>query len=90
MTILNGGAEVPATNVSLTVLRDGEKVEDFPLAINLSLPTGETIVTDRYIPAEAWVTGTYTFQVTVSSVNQRDGSETVLLTIDVTDSIVVP
>ena len=90
VTILNGGAEVPAANVSLTVLRDGEKVEDYPLANNVMLSTGETIVTGRYIPADAWTPGTYTFQVTVSSVNQRDGGETVLLTIDVTDSIVVP
>jgi hypothetical protein len=90
VTILNGGAEVPAANVVLTVLRDGAKLEDFPLASNVRLSTGETIVTGRYIPADAWVTGTYTFQVTVSSVNQRDGSETVLLTIDVTGSIVAP
>jgi hypothetical protein len=90
VTIMNGGTEVPAANVTLTVLRDGEKVEDYPLANNLILPTGETVVTGRYIPADAWASGTFTFQVTVSSVNQRDGSDTVLLTIDVTDSIVVP
>ena len=90
VTILNGGAEIPAANVSLTVLRDGEKVEDYPLANNVILPTGETVVTGRYIPADAWTPGTYTFQVTVSSVNQRDGSDTVLLTIAAADSIVVP
>lgn len=90
VTILNRGTEIPAANVRLTVLRDGEKVEDFPLANNVILPNGETVVTGRYIPADAWVPGTYTFQVTVSAVNQRSGSDTIQLTIDVIDSIVAP
>jgi hypothetical protein len=62
----------------------------FPLASNLLVPTGETTVTGRYIPADAFTPGTYTFQVVVSSVSQREGTETVLLTVDVAGEIVVP
>jgi hypothetical protein len=88
--ISNPGREIPAANVSLRVLRDGEELEVFPLSTNLLVPAGETTVTGRYIPADAWEPGTYTFQVIVSSVSQRQGSETILLTVDVDGEIVIP
>ncbi len=89
-TLNNPGKEIPSANISLRVLRDGEEVEVYPLASNLLVPSGETVVTGRYIPADTWTPGTYTFQIIVSSVSQREGSETVLLTQDVADTIVVP
>lgn len=90
VTLQNGGKEIPAANVSLRVLRDGVEVETFPLASNLLVPTGETAVTGRYIPADAWSSGTYTFEVIVSAVSQREGTETILLTMSVPGEIVVP
>jgi hypothetical protein len=86
----NPGREIPAANVSLVVLRDGQEIENFPIASNLLVQTGEATVTARYIPEDAWTPGTYTFQVVVSSVSQREGTETVLLTVDVDGEIVIP
>jgi hypothetical protein len=88
--INNPGREIPAANVSLIVLRDGQEIEIFPLASNLLVQTGEATVSGRYIPEDAWSSGTYTFQVVVSSVSQREGTETVLLTVEVDGEIVIP
>lgn len=88
VTITNAGSPIPTANVTLKVMRDGEPVEDYPLAQNQALLTGDTTVSQRYLPATGWQSGTYTFQVEVASVN--DGVQTVLITADATDTIVVP
>jgi hypothetical protein len=90
VTLNNGGQQLPASDVTMTVMRDGKEVEQFPLATNQVLPNGTTELTARYIPEKAWESGTYTFTITVSAVDPNGGTETVLTTYEVEDTIVVP
>lgn len=87
---VNDGPDIPAAAVTLVVLRDGVEVEAFPLESSLPLPNGETELTARYIPAEDWNRGTYTFQLEVVAVDRQGETETVLLVEDISDTIVVP
>lgn len=86
----NGGQQVPASNVTLDVMRDGEAVESFPLATKQVLLSGENVISARYIPAEAWESGTYTFTLKVSAVDPNGGQETILLDEALDATIVVP
>ncbi len=88
ITINNAGANIPTAKVILRVSKDGKSVEDYPLAQNQALPNGQTDITQRYLPAKGWEKGSYTFEVVVSSVS--NGTETVLTTIPVKNTIVVP
>lgn len=90
VTLNNGGQVIPASKVSLEVLHDGELVESFPLATNQVLLSGENALTARYIPAEMWESGTYTFRLVVSAVDPNGGQETILLTEDLEPTITVP
>lgn len=56
-----------STVLTLSVFHDGEHVEDFVLADNLSLPIGTTSVSQRYLPATDWESGTYTFSLKLES-----------------------
>lgn len=73
--VVNGTA-YRATRLTLSVSRDGELVEDFVLAENLALNQGTTTVTQRYLPATSWESGTYTFSLKLES---TDGGATNLL-----------
>ena len=86
----NGGQQIPASNVMLEVMRDGELVEEYPLATNQVLLSGENHYTDRYIPAEMWESGTYTFNLVVSAVDPTGGQETILLDEELDATIEVP
>lgn len=86
----NAGNEIPAAEVVLIILRDGELVEEFPLESNLRLPAGETTVDGRYIPANDWETGTYTFQMEVTTVDRQGENATTILVVDATDEIIIP
>lgn len=68
---------IRSTRLTLTVYHNGEFLEDFVLAENLSLETGTTTVSQRYIPIENWQSGTYTFDLKVES--SGAGSEGILL-----------
>ena len=86
----NGGQQIPATNATLEVMRDGELVEEYPLATNQVLLNGENQFTDRYIPAKMWESGTYTFNLVVSAVDPNGGQETILLDEELDATIEVP
>lgn len=58
-----------SSRLTLSVYHNGEFVEDFVLADNLSLPIGSTTVSQRYIPATSWESGTYSFSLKLESVN---------------------
>lgn len=87
-TITNNAQGIPTANVTLNVQRDGQEVESYPLAQNQALHAGSTDFTQRYIPIDGWQSGTYTFQLVITSVSGR--TETVLTKVDVDDVIVVP
>lgn len=56
-----------STRLTMSVYRDGELVEDFVLAENLSLAEGTTTVSQRYLPETNWESGTYTFSLRLDS-----------------------
>lgn len=69
-------ANYPSTRLSLSVYHNGEHVEDFVLADNLSLSQGVTSVSQRYLPATNWESGEYTFSLKLDS---TEGGQTSLL-----------
>jgi hypothetical protein len=89
-TITNTGD--PATNarVVLHAVRDGSPVEDFTLASSLALPTGDTVVQGRYLPADGWSSGTWTFTLTLEAVDAATGQARPLDATTLGEPIVVP
>ncbi len=90
VTLSNGGQQIPASNITLEVMRDGEQVDTFPLATNQVLLSGENQFVTRYIPADMWQSGEYTFSIKVSAVDPNGGQETILLDEELDATIVVP
>lgn len=90
VTLNNGGQQIPASNVTLEVMRDGEQVDSFPLATNQVLLNGENQFVTRYLPADMWKSGEYTFSIKVSAVDPNGGQETVLLDEELDATIEVP
>ena len=89
-TIANGGAVIPNARLTVHVMKDGEEVESFPLIPSLSLAQGETAIEQRYIPLSGFTSGTWTFSLTLESVDPSSSSATVILTQDLEDSLVIP
>lgn len=90
VTLDNGGGHIPAANVTLEVSRDGNVVEEYPLATNQVLVSGENVLTDRYIPSDPWESGTYTFRIIVYAVDPNGGQQTELLNEPLDVELVVP
>lgn len=89
LVLFNDYQQTPV-NVVLEIYRDGELVEDIALATNQIFLHGENTYTTRYLPAEGWESGTYTFSVRVDAVNPETNQATVLLNEDLDAEIVVP
>jgi hypothetical protein len=89
LTIENHDVPVEGVRVVLAVERDGEPVEEFPLASAVTLQQGETSMEQRYIPIEGWSPGEWTFAVTLHATDPRTGSESTLLTMEIDDTITV-
>lgn len=67
-----------STRLTLSVYHNGEFVEDFVLAENLAITVGQpTTVTQRYLPATSWETGTYSFSLKLEST--EGGTASILL-----------
>lgn len=88
--IANSGAPVGNARVVLHVQRDGTAVEDFPLASSLALPTGETDVAQRFVPSGGWVSGAYTFGLTLETVDAASGVAVVVADSAIDGVVVVP
>jgi hypothetical protein len=82
LTVTNPGEPIANAEVILDVARDGEPVETFPLGPAFSLPQGETVVTQRYVPPTGWEDGTWTFTVRVNAVDPSTGTATTIATLD--------
>ena len=89
LTILNEDQQIPV-NILLGVYRDGELVEEAPLATNQVMVPGENTITVRYLPEDTWQSGTYTFDVTVIAVDPETNQETILLAEEIDTEILVP
>ncbi len=66
--IANTGEPIANAQLSLIASVDGNEVERFPISQSLSLPTGDTPVTTRYIPATGWTSGAWTFELLLETV----------------------
>jgi hypothetical protein len=79
LTIDNPTEAIPNAQVVLRASKDGEAVEDFPLATAIELGSGTTTLQYRYIPATGWTEGTWTFEVIVERVDTASGIAEVLV-----------
>jgi hypothetical protein len=88
--IENTGNHISRSRVMLAVSHNGELVEEFEVDDNLPLPVGTTSVEDRYIPPTGWESGTWTFSITVHSINTNANVETVVINAEDVATIEVP
>ena len=89
-TIVNGSAPISNARLTIHALQDGKEVESFPLIPSLSLAQGETPIQQRYIPGTGFTKGTWSFLLTLESVDPASGAATLLLTQEIEQTIVVP
>jgi hypothetical protein len=89
VSISNGGAAIPTATVRLHVFHDGDEVEVYPLSTNQAIPAGDSTISQRYIPADDWQPGAYTFAVEIVAVDSSTGTETAIGTVPSNDTITV-
>jgi hypothetical protein len=87
--IFNNGDPATGVQLSLVAYLDGEEVERFPINQSLSLPTGETPITTRYIPATGFTSGEWTFELLLETVTPG-GAAVVAARIEIETTIEVP
>jgi hypothetical protein len=87
---IGAGTPLPSVKVTLHVSRDGELVEDYQMSASLAVPADGIAIQQRYIPAEGWQPGTYTFALTVEAVDLATGQSTLLQTVESASDVVVP
>ena len=75
--VINRGEDIPSARIVLNVTRDGELVEEFIMADNVPLPSGDSTFSQRYIPLQGFQTGTWGFVLRVESLDSA-GVATVL------------
>jgi hypothetical protein len=91
VTVGNSGNPATGAIVTLVVYRDGELVDQHVLANSLTLQNGQTVIDQPYIPADgAWPSGTYTFEVALSTTDPSSGATTAIGTYRVGEQIVIP
>jgi hypothetical protein len=85
----NTGEPVENAELNIAAYRDGELIENFVLLSPLSLPTGETPVHSRYIPADGFAAGSWTFTISVQVRDTSTGVATVLATVSTPAPLVI-
>jgi hypothetical protein len=88
-TVVNNGDPATGVQLSLIAKLNGEEVERFPINQSLSLPTGETPITTRYIPATGFTSGEWTFELLLETVTPG-GAAVVAARIEIETTIEVP
>jgi len=88
--ITNTGAPIANARLTLHVTRNDKVVEDYSLSSSLALPTGDTAIQSRYIPAAGWKSGTWAFTLTLETVDPATGVNVVVGSTDLGGPIVVP
>lgn len=90
LTIVNSGAVLNNANVVLHVHHDGELVEDFSLGSTMNIASGESTISQRYIPADGFSSGEWSFMLSIETVDPQSGATTLVLEIPLPDTITVP
>jgi hypothetical protein len=89
--IVNNGPIIQSSKLTLIVTKDGQPLEEFVLADNLTLnPQGTTTITQRYLPITGWESGSYGFSLKLESVDPGSGAVSLLLQSDNVATIDVP
>lgn len=78
--IVNSGEPANGVQLSLIAFLNGEEVERFPINQSLSLPTGETPITTRYIPATGFTEGEWSFELVLETVTPNGAAVVVART----------
>ncbi|MGN6484105.1 MAG: hypothetical protein ACTHMX_06855 [Thermomicrobiales bacterium] len=86
--VSNSGDPIANGQLSLIAKKDGKEVERFPISQSLSVPTGDTPVSTRYIPAEGFTTGTWTFELLLETTD--GGAALVLAQQPIDGQVVIP
>ena len=89
-TLENTGDAVEDAELSLQAKKDGKLVENYVLVSPLSLPQGETSVSNRYLPMDGWSAGTWSFTLSVQINDRQTGVSTVLSSTSLGDPIEIP
>lgn len=89
-TIANTGGVLNNANVVLHVQHDGELVEDFSLGSAMNIGSGETEISQRYIPADGFSSGEWSFTLSIETVDPQSGATTLVLEVPLSDAIIVP
>jgi len=87
---VNGGQPVSNARLTVHAQKDGKDVESFQLIPSLSLVQGETAIEQRYIPGTGFTTGTWSFSLTLESIDPATGAASLLLEQEIGKTIVVP
>ncbi|MGN6031362.1 MAG: WxL protein peptidoglycan domain-containing protein [Thermomicrobiales bacterium] len=87
--VSNSGDPIANGQLSLIAKKDGKEVERFPISQSLSVPTGDTPVSTRYIPAEGFTTGTWTFELLLETTDSS-GAALVLAQQPIDGQVVIP
>jgi hypothetical protein len=90
VTISNTGELIADAQLSLQVTHNGVLVENYVIVSPLSLPTGDTPVSSRYIPVDGWSSGEWSFTLSVQVLDRSTGVATVLATSALGEPVVVP
>lgn len=90
VSIMNGGGPLSGARLTLHVERDGEPVEDLPLATAMVVASGATEIAQRYVPLGRWEPGDYTFSATLEATDLTTGQITLLDSADAAAPVSVP
>ena len=90
LTITNTGAVLPNADIVLHVYHEGELVEDFNLGSNMNMSGGETEISQRYIPADGFASGEWSFTVSIQTVDPQSGATTLVVEMPLPDTVSVP
>lgn len=88
--ITNRADAVPSSTLTLTVLHDGEAVEQLPIGQSVALLTSETSLQYRYVPSEGWQSGVYSFELTLEATDPNTGTTLLLDTFTLADAVTIP
>ena len=86
----NPGQDIREATVVLSIFCNGVKVEDYPITVGAPLLAGPSTVAARYIPPTGWQPGTYTFSITLASIDPVSGRLVELAVLESPDTVVIP
>lgn len=90
VTLDNTGEPLTNANVILHVFHNGELVEDFNLGSNMNIGFGETSINQRYIPADGFSSGEWSFTISIETVTPQANATTQVLNEPLPDIISIP